>query len=189
MDRRLLSALKPWRRLPSTPLLASGFFDSRLILRDSNSYAWTCVAMSDLLAGYLEKAVDATTPSPLRRTALLAVSPRAGTLAAGIAMLLGETYLRTLTMVAATGPLKTIREPVMFRDRADHTSFIFITDFIVGGSELRSAEILAQLYGGRVVAAVSMATALSPDEYGSESNILSLHALPTLTDRFKCSFA
>lgn len=131
---------------------------------------------------------DETLALPSRTRALFAVSLRASALASGIALLLGDMYVRTLSVIDSTGPRRTVRPPAAFRDWAQHTDFVLVSDFIVGGSELRAAETFAHMHGGRLLAAASIGTALPGAEYNSECSIDSLCSLSSVTEKFKCTF-
>ncbi|HVG06067.1 MAG TPA: hypothetical protein VNM67_00010 [Thermoanaerobaculia bacterium] len=189
---------RPWnelRRLPSTPLLSNGYFDSRRILAEPNRFQWTCVALRDIvnsmLPGYEASEgnkVDMQDIFLRSNVSLLAVSLRASAFAAGVAGLLGDYFVRTLSVVDHAGPRKRIFDRAMLDEISDGRNFILVSDFIIGGSELRAAEVLAEYRGGQILGAVCLGTALPPEEYNSLCAIESLALLPSCVKEFKCTF-
>jgi hypothetical protein len=180
------------QRLPSTPILANGFFDSRIILSDPERFRWTCVALRDLAyevlsgneGGYADEGGDAYS----RNVGILAVSLRASAFAAGVSNLLGDNFLSAMSVVDHAGPRKRIFERSMLDEFPDGSDLILLSDFVVGGSELRVAEILAEFRGGRLIGVITLGTALKPAEYSSSCDIKALAHLPSCAKHYRCEF-
>lgn len=161
-------------RLASTPLLAQGVFDARGLISARNRFAWTVAAIADELEDLMPqtRTVDlgeVADPVTIRPLGVLAVSLRGSPFAAAAALLTGSH--QRLQVIDHVGPKHRILEEHRLGVLREPMDYILVSDFVVGGTELKIAEAYAQLRGGELVGAVAIGTALSVEEYGTSFQI------------------
>lgn len=119
-------------RLRSTPIYASGVFNARKIISNRKDFIWTCLIMSEKLI----KTMDECKPKAAR---LLAVSLRASPFAGALGIL-GSLDIE---IVDHMGPDLKILEEYTLRINQEELNYIYVGDFIIGGTELKIAETYA----------------------------------------------
>jgi hypothetical protein len=171
------------QRLSSTPLLASGVFNARALISDPMSFVWVCL----LLADKVDKLIA---DDRLRDPRLMAVSLRGSPLAAAVHLLARNEVL--LEIVDHMGPKHKVLEEYSLKGVEPGRSYILISDFIVGGTELKTAQAYAHWNGCRVTHAVTIGCALQPSEYSQqdppEVSVLPLLDLRQLECRMELAF-
>lgn len=153
-------------RLSSTPILASGVFNARRIITNPQSFIWISLLLSERLEQILKRQIEQT-PAPVR---LLAVSLRASPFAAA----LGALKALPIEIVDHLGPKHKILEEYTLRTRDARVSYIFVGDFVIGGSELRVAQAYAQATGCSLDYALVIGTLLDPSLYSLGENLVRL---------------
>lgn len=153
------------QRLTSTPLLASGVFNARSLISDPISFVWTSL----LMAEKVDELIQQDEPVKVR---LLAVSLRASPLAAAVNLLARNEL--PLEIIDHMGPKHKILEEHSLKGISHGINYVFVADFIIGGTELKIAESYAYRNGCTVSHAVAIGTALAPSDYSSRVRVLPL---------------
>jgi len=168
-------------RLESTPIYASGVFNARKIVTDPESFKWVCA----LLAEKFEEIIEKVRP---KRNSILAVSLRASPFAAAIKHL-STSHEPYLEIVDHLGPTFEMFDGPIFQADAYENEYVLIVDFIVGGSELKTARAYALSQGADIKAVLAIGAFLNPNAYGNPMEVSSLtrlkKAVPTLRYEFK----
>ncbi|HVG33128.1 MAG TPA: hypothetical protein VM911_08610 [Pyrinomonadaceae bacterium] len=162
-------------RMASTPLLASGIFDARPLISDPERFVWVSMLMADRLEKYLDAGLgnageaqgSGTTDKP-KNFRLLAVSLRGSPLTAAVGLLTGR---QDIEIVDHMGPKYKILEEHSLRLSAGSEDYIYVGDFVVGGTELRVAQAYARSKGATLRHAVVIGCRLDPDEYQLDMGI------------------
>lgn len=156
-------------RLTSTPFLSNGIFNARQLITDRDAFVWITLRLSDQIRQW----VVANPNSDLR---LLAVSLRASPFAAAV-----NIFSRDLRVeiVDHLGPKYQVLEEYRIGERLTHTNYLYVADFIIGGTELKIAENYARIRGSRIVACFSIGALLEDSAY---SDTIAIRRLVALTD-------
>lgn len=158
---------KEKERLYSTPILASGVFDARYLISGPKSFLWISLIMAEKLGEYLQT----TKPTPpLMQNKLLAVSLRGSPFAASIGFLINKDF----DVIDHFGPRHKIFDFDVLENMQQGIRYIYVGDFIVGGTELKIAKTYAQSRGSVLEHAIVIGSLLEPKSYGSEVEVLSL---------------
>lgn len=177
-------------RMASTPLLASGVFDARLLISESNKFVWTAMLMADKLEEYLDGVLQTPTPGttaqPLKQFRLLAVSLRGSPFAAAVGLLTSRH--RSVEIVDHMGPKYKILEEPSLRATLVEDDYIYVGDFVIGGTELRIAQAYARSKGSQLKHAIVVGKVLETADYNLDFDISALVNLkeccPTLRFEF-----
>ncbi|MEA2206523.1 MAG: hypothetical protein QOE77_3299 [Blastocatellia bacterium] len=165
------------QRMASTPLLASGVFDARPLISDPLKFVWISLLMADGLEDFLDRPLEQPQSAdeankPTRHFRLLAVSLRGSPLAAAVGLLSGRH--KTIEIVDHMGPKYKILEEPSLRSTAVEEDYIYVGDFVIGGTELRIAQAYARSKGSRIKHAVVIGRMLETAEYNLDFDITSL---------------
>src|ERR1043165_961473 len=139
------------QRMASTPLLSSGVFDARALIADPVKFVWISMLMAHRLEQYLDKALENTTQDGgqlTRSFRLLAVSLRGSPLAAAVGLLTARQ--KNIEIVDHMGPKYKIFEESSIRTTMIEEDYIYIGDFVVGGTELRIAQAYSRSKGSKI---------------------------------------
>lgn len=147
------------RRLQSTPFRASGVLDARNIIRRPERFIWA----SALLAERVQQVIVTAQLGFSRPFRLLAVSLRGSALAVGAALMSG--YQSELHVVDHLGPKYRVLEEHTLYPESFSGEYILISDFVVGGGELRSAMTYAHDRGAVLTHAVTLGRSLGENDY------------------------
>lgn len=150
-------------RLESTPLKTNGVFDAREIISDPNKFAWVCLLLSDKLLSYLEQ------KKLVSNFSIMAVSLRGSPFAAGVALLTRSQH--TLEIIDHMGPRHQILEDLPHKFSAPPKIFIYIGDFMVGGTEVKIADTYARSKGAKVICALLIGSLLDSKEFQTNIDI------------------
>jgi hypothetical protein len=163
-------------RLASTPLLASGIFNARGLISNPIAFTW----ISLLMAQKLDEVAKQTAPSRL-----LAVSLRGSPFAAALGFLSSITF----EIVDHVGPRQKILEEYSVKPYVRGTPYIYVGDFVIGGTELKVAEMYAATKGCPLKHAIVIGSLLSPQDYGQaagNSGAANLHVHPLVNLQHIC---
>lgn len=165
--RRFSSGKK--ERMSSTPLLTSGVFDARPIISNPNKFAWVSILMAERLQHYLNSILwqpnaGEDNKARTRGIRLLAVSLRGSPFAAAVGLL--TSTQNTIEIVDHMGPKYRILEDPSFMPSVVNEDYVYIGDFVVGGTELRIAQTYARSRGSSLQHAVVVGCMLDSTEYG-----------------------
>lgn len=142
------------RRLNSTPLFATGIFNARSLISDPRSFMWLALFLTDEFEMLLEN------DKPVRPQ-LLAVSLRGSPFAAAIRMIARSEV--AIEIVDHLGPVHQLLEEHSLSKTSTGLDYIYVSDFIIGGTELKIAEAYALRNGCRLTHALTLGTALPPE--------------------------
>lgn len=142
-------------RLKSTPILASGVFNAGSIVSDRKKFIWTCLLMADKLKEIMNQF------KPKAMVRLLAVSLRASPFAGAIGIL--ESF--PIEIVDHMGPDLKILEEYTLRVNQEKVEYVYVGDFVIGGTELKIAETYAVARGCYINHAILIGSLLKPSEY------------------------
>lgn len=153
-------------RLHSTPLLANGVFDARRLISNPETFAWIVMLLAERLEAALEeleKHADNVIPSHL-----LAVSLRGSPIAGALALISTRDF--QVEIVDHIGPKHEILEEHSLRSAIQGVAYIYVGDFLIGGTELKTAQMYARSKGCRVTNALVIGNWLKREDY--ESNLV-----------------
>jgi hypothetical protein len=171
------SSWKPFEggqeRLSSTPLRTNGVFNARSIISDPAKLLWVGIFIA-------ERVLQVIQESRIVSHCLLAVSLRGSPLASTAWFLTSKLGTR-LEIVDHIGPIHEILEEPTFANERGSGSYIYIGDFIVGGTELKVAKTYAWSKGKRLEHAVVLGSVLNPEDYDT-SGRLQIYPLVKLRD-------
>ena len=154
------------QRLHSTPLLASGVFDARTIISDRVQFIWTVLVMAERLERALEHFESQIPPDKVPLVVpsrILAVSLRASPLAAALSMISSREL--SVEIVDHMGPKHAILEEHSFANASRGIHYVYVGDFLIGGTELKTAQMYAISKGCRVGCAVILGHWLPITDY------------------------
>lgn len=159
-------------RVSSTPLKSSGVLNARKIIAKSHSFVWACLKMADIVDELIRS-------SHFRQSQgrLLAVSLRASPFAAAIAFLLtGRPF--EVEIVDHLGPHHAVLEEDYLRPSGGALRYVFIGDFILGGTELKIAQYYARTKGAILEHAIALGRLLPRKAYGPRVDVRTLVSIP-----------
>lgn len=165
-------------RLHSTPLLANGVFDARQLISMPAKFAWVVMLLAERLEVALEEleedAADNAIPSNL-----LAVSLRGSPIAGAVALISNRDF--EVEIVDHMGPKHEILEEYSLVSTLQGVAYIYVGDFLIGGTELKTAQMYARSKGCRVTHALVIGNWLNREDY--ESNLgVNVQSLVDLKD-------
>lgn len=145
-----------FEKLASTPLLANGEFDAGAILSDPASFLMVVTYLADKLEIFLQREKLKKQNS----TKFLAVNLRSSPLVSAVAKMLGFDFL----IIDHLGPNHK-RYNVDFGQKHFSTcAYVYIGDFLVGGTEVGIAQNYVQFLGGRLEHAFVLGSYFKPEE-------------------------
>jgi len=182
--RRSFHEYEKEQRLVSTAVLATGVFDAGQIVANRDSFAWVSVLMGDLFDRECAKIEEAGRANEIPNT-LLAVSLRASPFAGALAQLVARQP--SLDIVDHLGPKIRLSSEHAFNDQSGASRYVYVGDFIVGGTELKIAQQYARSRGGEVVMAIVIGGWMTAETYSelAEIPVLSLVHLAELKTNAK----
>lgn len=150
-------------RLKSTPILTNGVFNARKIISKPNVFIQTCLLLN-------EKASFVINNSKPYKARIISVSLRASAFA-GIIGQLNKIYVE---IVDHMGPkYKLLENSKLSFDEQDF-EYLFIGDFLIGGTEMKIANTYAHFKGSIIKDAIFLASLFDHKDYESDINISTL---------------
>ncbi len=144
-----------YRPLSSTPILATGQYDASKIISNPAHFPWVCLRLADLVE-------DAIVSNKLLNTCLLSVSLRSSPFANAISLLL-DIGMKTIDHL---GPFHKVWDFESFYQTGyPNTNYIFIGDFIVGGTELKLAHLFSKYCESDLYHAVVIGNVIDTSRY------------------------
>jgi len=176
------------QRMSSTPLLASGVFDARPLISDREKFSWISILMADRLDKFLDQSLQLgqATPQRTKSFRLLAVSLRGSPFAAAIGLL--SDRQQAIEIVDHVGPKYKILEDPALHPSTPDDDYIYVGDFVVGGTELRIAQAYARGKGARIKHAFVVGKVLQAEDYRLDFEISSLVDLMNCCPTARFSF-
>jgi hypothetical protein len=175
------------QRMESSPLLATGIFDAREIISRPTQLAWVGAFLARLAEDTYEEWRNRSLGSGQTNRApqILAVSLRGSPFAGAVAAL--TDFHRGLHIVDHVGPKHGILEAYSIPEPRPSLEFLYVGDFILGGTELKVARSYANGLGSRLVGAVALGMLLPSAEYHFDAPIAALTALTEVHEQFSVS--
>lgn len=150
-------------RLKSTPILTNGVFNARKIISKPNIFMQTCLLLN-------EKASFVINNSKPLKFRIISVSLRASAFAGVI----GQLNKIFVEIVDHMGPkYKLLENSKLSFDEQDF-EYLFIGDFLIGGTEMKIANTYAHFKGSIIKDAIFLASLFDPKDYESDINISTL---------------
>lgn len=150
-------------RLKSTPILTNGVFNARRIILKPNSFMQTCLLLNEKVSFVLNNSMP-------KNSRILSVSLRASAFA-GVIGQLNKMYVE---IVDHMGPKYKMLENSKLSFDEQGFEYIFIGDFLIGGTEMKIANTYAHFKSSIIKDAVFLASLFNPIDYSSDINISTL---------------
>lgn len=147
-------------RLKSTPILTNGIFNARQIILKPIAFMQTCLLLN-------EKASFIINNSKPIKSRILSVSLRASAFA-GVIGQLNKIYVEIIDHM---GPKYKLLENSKFSFDEQDFEYLFIGDFLIGGTEMKVATTYAHFKCSTIKDAIFLASMLNPKDYSSEIKI------------------
>ena len=165
------SDLNPTRRLSSTVVKANGEFDAGKIISEPHLFIYMCLFIAEKLDNYIrteiEEKVQKINPPEIK---LLAVSLRGSPFAAAISTLINKSY----DTIDHLGPKHKLFDIEIIDSFKKGVKYIYVGDFIIGGTEVKIAQAYAELLGCELNYAIVLSSLLDPSVFKDNFNLISL---------------
>jgi hypothetical protein len=138
--KRCYKTLQPGSRLQSTPLLASGIFRATRVIGHPEQFSWTVLRLADRLEEILDGSHGQIPAGG--ETRLLACSRNGAALAYCLPPLVHNVSIDGVDIVDRLGPTHCFVEdyaPSRDDNGVSDINYVYVGDFVVGGTELRAA--------------------------------------------------
>ena len=156
-------------RLPSTPLNAKGFYNAQEILADPSTFSRITIALSRLYSNQQSRLEDIVENKGYDEIKFLALSLRASPFVGALSALQHKGF----TVIAPGINSKVINEFVA-NPLSPRVAYVLVSDFVVGGTELRIAESFANHRQSIVASCLCLGKVLDSESYSDFVMIESL---------------
>jgi hypothetical protein len=179
--------------LHSTPLTANGSLDARRIVSAREHFIWLSLLLADRLECDLERLEGAADALGAQAkglpSSILAVSLRACPFAAAVGLLSPRNL--EVVIVDHMGPKYELLEDYYFSSMPTDVNFVYVGDFLLGGTELKTAQLYARSRHCRVSHALVIGCWLRKEAYerNARVSVLSLSDLRTCRPDATIEFA
>jgi len=176
-------------RLRSTPVIVPGVFDAAQMISTPRTYMAVTEHLSERLGERLREDIEKPQGGASgREVRLLAMSRPGAALAVGIDHL--TPGLDGVDVVDRRRfQQDVIDEHIQDESDSVHRAYIFVSDFALGGTELKLGEAFARYRGALMPYALFIGTALRPEDYSPTIEVLSLASLTEVDPRFNMSIS
>lgn len=164
----------------STPLLATGILNARTLIADPKKFVWISLLLTDLFQQVIEEAEPKTNQ-------ILAISLRGSPFAAAI-RILSLSFSPTLEIVDHIGPKHELLEGRIGRNEMYGGEYVLVSDFVIGGTEIKVARAYAIAQGATLKHAISIGAYLDDLDYGGTVKLRSLVSIPSAVPQLKYEF-
>ncbi len=147
-----------YRVLPSTAILAKGEFNACSIISSPKNFLWTSLYLADKVEEFIQKEIK-----PQKKLRLLGVSLRGAIFTSSIALLLGYDF----DTVDHLGPKHKLYDVDFFENKINKYQYLYIGDYIIGGTEVKIAKTYAQIYGNRLEHAFVIGSLFKPERFST----------------------
>ena len=168
------------RRLQSTPLKGPGVFKAARLIGRPPIFARIILRLADHIEDALSDDSFILPDSDIR---LLACSRNAACIASCLRGFTEQCGIEGVDIVDRLGPVHRYIEDYSTHRRsvdANEVSYIFVSDFVVGGSELRAALARAQEHQRHLTHALCLGSLLPPEAFAHYCRLLRLTDLSAL---------
>lgn len=154
---------KEMKRLSSTPIKSNGIYNAREIIRKPNAFSFLTVQMALGLQGLISECKAS-------RPRIIALSIRSSAFAAAVS-LLTESKIELIDHI---GPNFKMLEGTKFNFKDPKDDYFILADYVLGGTELKSANAIASYSGCSIKGAIAIGTLLKPEEYNLPFKLIAL---------------
>ena len=147
-----------YRPLPSTAILAQGEFNACSIISSPKKFLWLSSYMADKVDEFIQEKVK-----PTKILRLLGVSLRGAIFTSSVALLLGYEF----DTVDHLGPKHKLYDVDFFETKINKYQYLYIGDFIIGGTEVKIAKTYAQIYGNTLEHAFVIGSLFEPERFST----------------------
>jgi hypothetical protein len=159
------------KRLVSTIVSANVEFDAAKIISEPHVFTWICLFMADKISELIRDAFHGEAYNPnSSNIKLLAVSLRASPFASAVSYLVNKGY----DTIDHLGPRHKLFDVEVFENFKKGTQYIYVGDFVIGGTEIKIAKAYAELLGCELNHAVVLGSSLSPDVFKESFSLTTL---------------
>lgn len=161
-------------QLPSTAIFSTGEFDAAKIISNPGNFLWLTLSFSDLVEDFSSALYETYHDNTINR--LISVSLRGSPFAAAISLLSNPEI--KFDTVDHLGPKHKLFDLDFFEKLKttvkEKIRYIYIGDFIIGGTEIKIAQTYAQIYGFELKHAVVLGSFFDLDRFSPNFSIKSL---------------
>ncbi len=163
--------------LSSTPVLAPGEFNASKILSEPLSFKWLVLLMVDLIVYNTEKKSN-------QNITIIASSLRGSALAISVWEVLQDYFGVDIYIIDHLGPNYDITESVDIKIKSNH-KVIYIGDFLIAGTELKTTDMYCNNYGGKISSAFVIGKYTDNNIFMDRIELYSLTNLKNCVDELK----
>ncbi len=149
---------KVTHRLISTVILTNVEFDASKIISKPSCFIWICLFIADKVKEFIEKLKGENYNPNSPPIKLLAVSLRGSPFASAVSLLTDIGY----DTIDHLGPKHKLFDVEVFENFKKGIQYIYIGDFVIGGTEIKIAKAYAELLGCELDHAVVLSSLLPP---------------------------
>lgn len=159
------------RRLLSTVVTATGEFDARKIISEPNLFIWMCLFLAESLDNYIKTEIENKEQNPnAPEIKLLAVSLRGCPFTSAVSLLINKSY----DTIDHLGPKHKLFDVELLDNFKKGIRYIYVGDFLVGGTEVKIAKAYAELLGCELNHAIVLSSLLSPEVFKDNFSLITL---------------
>lgn len=159
------------QRLLSTVVSANVEFDAAKIISEPHVFIWLCLFMADKIMEFIkEKFIGDSFNPNSSNIKLLAVSLRGSPFASAISYLINKGY----DTIDHLGPRHKLFDVELFDNFKRGIQYIYIGDFVVGGTEIKIAQAYAELLGCELNYAFVLSSFLDPEVFKENFTLIPL---------------
>jgi hypothetical protein len=130
-----------------------------------------CLFLADALDNYIKKEIEDKEKNPnAPEIKLLAVSLRGSPFASAVSLLINKSY----DTIDHLGPRHKLFDFELLDNFKKGIRYIYVGDFIVGGTEVKIAKAYAELLGCELNFAIVLSSLLDPDVFKDSFNLITL---------------
>jgi hypothetical protein len=143
-----------FKRLCSTPFLAKGEFDSKIIVESPNDFMWISFYLSDKLTRIIEI-------EKLNDIVLVSASLRGAVFTSILGILNDLDYLN----IDHIGPIHKVYDINSLEEKHRNKNYIFIGDFVFGGTEIKLTKAYSSFWGANLNHALVLGSLFKPEVF------------------------
>ncbi|MGJ1501420.1 hypothetical protein [Sphingobacterium multivorum] len=162
-----------FKRLCSTPFLANGEFDSKKIIESPKDFMWISFYLSDKLFHVIES-------EKLTNVILVSASLRG----AAFTSILGILNDLEFVNIDHIGPIHKIYDLDYFDVSRRNCNYLYVGDFVFGGTEIKLTKMYASFSGGKLDHALVLGS-LFDSEVFTDFRLHELNTLKEITTEAK----
>jgi len=152
--KNTFSKFSEFKRLSSTPFFANGEFDSKKIIESPNDFMWISFYLSDKLTEMIEK-------EQLNDIILVSASLRGSTFTSILGNLNDLEYIN----IDHIGPIHKVYNFNDFENNHRDKNYIYIGDFVFGGTEIKLTKLYASFGGALLNHALVLGSLFDADAF------------------------